>query len=143
MLPFKGSRWTQIFQKQEYKSWCGFTFETICLKHVKEVKKGLNCDQIESKNYSWHNQKAQVDLVIDRFDDVVDLCEIKFHNDKFSLDADYLQRLRNKENQFRISTNTRKGIYSVMITTWGIIPNKYSHAIVVKSLTMDCLFEPV
>ena len=143
MIPFKGSKWTQIFQKQEYKSWCGYAFETICLKHYKEVKKALRCDQIESKNYCWHNPKAQVDLVIDRDDDVVNLCEIKFYNDEFSLDATYLQRLRNKENQFRASTKTKKGIYTVMITTWGVKSNQYSQAIVTTSLTMKCLFEPM
>ncbi len=143
MKPFKGSKWTQIFQKQEYKSWCGYAFETICLKHDKEVKKALKCDQIESKNYSWHNPKAQVDLVIDRDDDVVNLCEIKFYNDEFLLDATYLQRLRNKENQFKASTKTKKGIYTVMITTWGVKSNQYSQAIVTNSLTMKCLFEPM
>ena len=106
-------------------------------------KKGLKCDQIGSKSYSWHNPKAQVDLVIDREDAVVNLCEIKFYNDEFSLDAPYLQRLRNKENQFRASTKTKKGIYTVLISTWGVNPNQYSQAIVTNSLTMKCLFEPM
>lgn len=143
MLPFKGSKWTHIFQKQTYKSWCGYAFETICLKHYNEIKKALRCDQIESKNYSWHNAKAQVDLVIDRSDDVVNLCEIKFYNDVFSLDAAYLKSLRNKESQFRVSTGSRKGIYTVLISTWGLNPNQYSKAIVANSLKMECLFDKV
>ena len=141
MRPYKGSKWIQIFQKQEYKSWCGYAFETICLKHYKEVKKALKCNQIESKNYSWHNPKAQVDLVIDRNDDVVNLCEIKFYNNEFSLDSNYLQGLRTRENQFRASTKTKKGINTVMITTWGVKSNQYSLAIVTNNLTMKCLFE--
>jgi AAA+ ATPase superfamily predicted ATPase len=143
LVPFKGSKWTQIFQKQEYKSWCGYAFETICLKHYLEIKKALKCDQIESKNYSWHNPKAQVDLAINRDDDVVNLCEIKFYNDEFSLTADYLKKLRNKETQFRAATKTKKGIYTVMITTWGVKPNQYSKAILADNLTMNCLFEHV
>lgn len=143
IISFKGSKWTQVFQKQEYKTWCGYAFETICLKHYNEVKKALKCDQIESKNYSWYNSKAQVDLVIDRNDDIVNLCEIKFYNDELSIDANYLQKLRNKENQFRESTNTKKGIYTVMITTWGVKSNQYSQAIIVDSLTMACLFKAV
>jgi AAA+ ATPase superfamily predicted ATPase len=141
MKPFKGSKWAHIFQKQEYKTWCGYAFETICLKHQREIKIALKCDQIQSKNYSWHNSKAQVDLVIDRDDDVVNLCEIKFYNDEFSLDEAYLKKLRNKENQFRTSTKTKKGIYTVMISTWGIKPNQYSKSIISNNLTMDCLFE--
>ena len=138
---FKGSKWTQLFQKQEYKSWCGYAFETICLKHVIQIKKGLKCDQIQSKSYSWNNDKAQVDLVIDRDDDVVNLCEVKFYNQDFSIDKEYLSRLRNKENKFRTATKTKKGIYTAMITTWGVKTNQYSKAIVANSLTMDCLFE--
>lgn len=141
IIPFKGSKWTHIFQKQAYKSWCGLAFETICLKHSEEVKKALNCNQIESKDYSWKNTKAQVDLVIDRDDQVVNLCEIKFYNDVFSMDSAYLQKLRNKENQFRVSTKTKKGISTAMLTTWGIEVNQYSQAIVTNSLTMNCLFE--
>ena len=140
MEPHKGSNWAHLFQKQEYKSWSGYAFETICLKHHKEIKKALKCDQIESKNYSWHNSKAQVDLVIDRNDDVINLCEIKFYNDVFSIDADYLKKLRNKETQFRNTTKTRKGIYTVFITTWGIKSNQYSQAIVTNSLTVKSLF---
>jgi len=143
MIPFKDSKWIHIFQKQEYKSWCGYAFETICLKHYEEIKKALKCDQIDSKNYSWHNSKAQVDLVIDRNDNVINLCEIKFYNDDFSLDATYLERLRNKESQFKLSTKTKKGIYTVMITPWGVNSNKYSQAIVTNSLTMKCLFQQV
>ncbi|MBT6836783.1 MAG: hypothetical protein HOA61_12135, partial [Bacteroidetes bacterium] len=85
--------------------------------------------------------KAQVDLVIDRNDDVVNLCEVKFYNNEFSLDSNYLQGLRNRENQFRASTKTKKGINTVMITTWGVKSNQYSLAIVTNNLTMKCLFE--
>lgn len=141
MMRYKGAKWMQIFQKQAYKSWCGYAFETICLKHVIQIKKGLNCNQIQSKNYSWNNNKAQVDLVIDRDDDVINLCEIKFYNQEFSIDKAYLSRLRNKENEFRSVTKTKKGIYTVMISTWGVNSNQYSKAIIVNSLTMNCLFE--
>lgn len=141
MIPFKGSKWTQVFQKQEYKSWCGYAFETICLKHSQEIKRALRCDQIESKNHSWHTSKAQVDLVIDRADDTVNLCEIKFCNDEFTIDQNYLQQLRKKENEFKSATKTRKAIYSVMMTTWGIHENQYSKAIISNSLTMNCLFQ--
>ena len=141
MKPFKGSKWTHLFQKQEYKSWCGYAFETICLKHVEEIKKALKCNQISSKNYSWSNPKAQVDLVIDRTDDVVNLCEIKFHNDEFSIDAEYLKKLRKKENEFRAATKSKKGIYTVLISTWGVKQNQYSQAIVTNDIKMNCLFE--
>ena len=141
MKPYAGLKWTQIFQKQTYKTWCGFAFETICLKHQEEIKKALKCNQIGSKNYSWHNKKAQIDLVIDRDDGIVNLCEIKFNNAEFLMDANDLKKLRAKENEFRTSTKTKKGIYTVMLSTWGVISNEYSRAIVSNNLTAKCLFE--
>ena len=141
MVPFKGSKWTQIFQKPAYTTWCGYAFETICLKHAIQIKKGLKCDQIQSKNFSWNNNNAQVDLVIDRDDDVINLCEIKFYNQEFSIDQEYFDILRNKENQYRTATKTNKSIYTAMVTTWGVKANQYSKAIVANALTMHCLFE--
>ncbi len=101
----------------------------------------LKCDQIQSKNFSWNNNNAQVDLVIDREDDVINLCEIKFYNQDFSIDQDYFNILRNKENQYRNATKTKKSIYTAMVTTWGVKANQYSKAIVANALTMYCLFE--
>ena len=141
MKPFSGSNWSQIFQKQEYRTWCGYAFETICLKHAYQVKKGLKCDQIQSSNYSWSNDKAQIDLVIDRDDGVITLSEIKFFNDEMSFTQADLDSLRNKENQFRLTTKTKKGIYTGMLTTWGVKPNEYTKAIVSSNLTMHCLFD--
>jgi AAA+ ATPase superfamily predicted ATPase len=140
MKKYKGSKWTEIYQKQEYISWCGYAFETICLKHSLALKKGLKCDQIRSENYAWSNANAQIDLVIDRDDNIVDLCEIKFSNDEISIDEEYLRKLRKKENEFRASTRTKKSIQTILISTWGVKENQYSSAIVTKNLTVDCLF---
>ena len=114
---------------------------SICLKHIEPIKRALKCDQIESKNYSWYNKNAQIDLVGDRNDDVVNLCEIKFYNDEFTIDAGYLEKLRTKEREFRNYTKTKKGIYTSFISTWGIKSNQYSTAIVSNELSMADLFQ--
>jgi hypothetical protein len=136
---FKGNSWKQLFTKKEYASWSGYAFEMICFKHIESIKKALLCDQINSKNYSWSNTNAQVDLVIDRDDNMVNLCELKFYNSVFSLDADYAAILRNKETQFRKDTGTKKGISTIMLTTWGI-QGKHATGLVTKSLTQASLF---
>jgi len=136
---FKGNSWKQLFTKKEYESWSGYAFEMLCFKHVESIKRALKCDQINSKNYSWSNNNAQVDLVIDRDDNLINLCEIKFYNSVFSLDASYADSLRNKETQYRKDTGTKKGITTVMLTTWGI-QGKHATGIVTKSLTQECLF---
>lgn len=136
----KGSSWNSLFQQQAYISWCGFVFETICLKHIEALKKALKCDQIASLNYHWNNQNAQIDLVIDRKDGVVSLCEIKFYNEEFSFDEQTLKQLRNKENEFTKATNTKKSVYTCLISTFGIKPNQYSNAILSNSIIMNDLF---
>jgi AAA+ ATPase superfamily predicted ATPase len=140
MVQFKGNSWTQLFTKKEYESWCGYAFETVCYKHVDSIKEALKCDQINSKNYSWSNKKAQVDLLIDRDDNLINLCEIKFYNDVFTVDENYADSLRNKETQFRTVTGTRKGLNTVMLTTWGI-KGKHAVGLVTNSLTKECLFK--
>lgn len=137
---YKGSSWMSLFQQQSYITWCGYAFETICLKHIEALKKALKCDQIASFNYHWNNQHAEIDLVIDRNDGVVTLCEIKFYNEVFSLDQHLLQQLRTKENEFRKTTKTKKSIYTCLISTFGIKSNEYSNAILSNSLTMLDLF---
>lgn len=139
IAPFKGSKWSHIFQKPAYTTWCGYAFETICLKHVEAIKKALKCDQIESTNYSWSNNKAQIDLIINRNDGVINLCELKFYNDTFEVTQDYAAKLRNKETQFRKATDTKKGLYTTMITTFGI-KGKHSVGIVTNHLTAAALF---
>lgn len=139
IAPYKGNRWTKLYTKKSYTSWSGYAFEMICYKHIECIKRALSCDQIASANYTWNNKKAQIDLVIDRDDNTVNLCEIKFYNDQFMIDAGYAAKLRNKETMYKKDTKTKKGINTVMITTWG---TKGTHAVglVTSSITIESLF---
>lgn len=139
IAPYRGNRWTRLYTKNEYTVWSGYSFEMICYKHIENIKIALRCDQINSSNYSWNNKNAQVDLVIDRDDNVINLCEMKFYNNICNIDADYAANLRNKEAEFINEKGTRKGINTVMITTWGI-SGKHATGLVTQSLTLDCLF---
>lgn len=140
MVPFKGNSWTHIYTKKAYETWCGFAFELVCYKHIESIKRALKCDQIESKHYSWSNSQAQVDLVIDRHDNTINLCEIKFYNSTFTIDANYAISLRNKEGQFRETLGTRKGLNTTMITTMGI-QGKHAKGLIINNMTMDSLFK--
>ncbi|MDA8692887.1 ATP-binding protein [Saprospiraceae bacterium] len=139
IAPYKGNRWTQLYNKNEYAIWCGYAFEMICYKHIENIKRGLRCDQIDSIHYSWSNKKAQVDLVIDRNDNTINLCEIKFYNGQFTIDANYADKLRNKENQYKKNTRTKKAVNTVMITTLGT-DGKHGLGLVTQSVTADSLF---
>ena len=132
--------WLTLFPQQTYKSWSGFAFETICLKHVQQIKKALGIDRIHSINSSWFNKHAQVDLVIDRKDSRINLCEMKFYSGLCNITKKYEDELRNKVNEFVAETKTRKNVVITMVTTFGLKVNSQSISIVEDDLKMDMLF---
>jgi AAA+ ATPase superfamily predicted ATPase len=133
--------WNKLFSKQTFRSWSGFAFETICLKHIIQIKKELGISAIFSYHSSWINEKAQIDMIIDRDDNIINLCEMKFYNGPFTLNkTDYLS-LRNKKFEFINGTKTRKGVLVTMITAFGMTQNANSLELIANDLTLDCLFE--
>lgn len=84
--------WKKLQQSNTFKVWSGFSFETLCLKHIDQIKKALNIEVIISKNDSWFNDKAQIDLLIDREDGHINICELKFYNAPFKIDANYVKK---------------------------------------------------
>ncbi|ULT43350.1 hypothetical protein KRR40_07775 [Niabella defluvii] len=78
--------WQKLYKSSSYISWAGFSFETLCLKHVMQIKKALRIDAIFSTNSSWFNNNAQIDLLINRDDNIMNLCEIKFYTATFAID---------------------------------------------------------
>jgi len=85
---------------------------------------------------------AQIDLVLDRSDRVINLFEMKFSVDTFTIDKKYADALKKKIAVFREQTRTRKAIFLTMITTFGLNRNTYAIATVQNELTMEVLFEP-
>ncbi len=132
--------WQNIATSSSFVSWSGFSFEAICLKHIDQIKKALNIQSIFSTNSAWFNKNAQIDLMIDRADNIINLCELKFSKTPFTITSAYHKNLKNKKDQFYIDTNTRKNINITMITTFGITENKYSLELVENELNMNVLF---
>jgi hypothetical protein len=133
--------WQKICRKQSYISWSGFSFETLCLKHVPQIKKALGIEAVYANNSSWFNENAQIDLLLDRDDNIINLCEIKFYKSVFVIDKKTYLNLINKMNEFTQETSTRKSIHIVLLTTHGIKPNEYSSEIIQNTLDMNCLFD--
>ena len=133
--------WKTLFQSQSYLSWAGFNFETICLKHINQIKKALKIEGIHSVNSSWTSKGTQIDLVIKRDDHWINLCEMKFHSSEYTIEKSELENLRNKIALFKSETRTKDVVTITMITTFGITQNANFHEIVENSFTMDILFE--
>jgi hypothetical protein len=132
--------WQKLCTTQSYLSWSRFGFETLCLKHIQQIKRALRIDAIYTLSSSWFNENAQVDMLIDRSDNVMQLCEMKFYKGVFTIDKSYYLNLKNKIVELQQDTKTRKNIFVTLITTYGIKENEYSKELVQSHLEMDVLF---
>lgn len=142
--------WSKLSGKGQMTSWSGYAFEQVCLHHISQIKTALGIGGVISNVHSWSckpftdaNGKkwkgAQIDLLIDRADEVINICEIKYVSDKYEIDAEYEERLRNRASLFRNVTKTKKALCHTFITTYGVAPNIHS-GIVQSEVVMDQLF---
>ncbi len=120
-------------------NWQGNAFELICLLHIDQIKQALGISGVQTSVSTWWGEGAQVDLVIDRKDQVINLVEIKFSLDSYTINKDYDEKLRKKLHAFREVTRTKKSLWITMLTTYGLKKNLYAGN-VQKSIVMDELF---
>lgn len=138
--------WQQLSQTQTYKSWSGYAFEGICLKHVAEIKRALSIGGVYAEAHSFYQKGTdatkgtQIDLLLDRNDQVINLFEIKFYNAPFEVSKDYAATLRAKLAVFQQATQTRKQVFVHLISPFRLIQNKHSIGLIDKALTLDELF---
>ena len=138
--------WQKFSQTQSYVTWSGYAYENICLKHIPNIKKSLEIGGIYSESSVYYKKAdaslggVQIDLVIDRNDKVINLVEIKFYADEFALSKSTAADLRKKMSIFRQATKTKKQLFLVLITTFGLVQNQYSMDLISNDLTFDALF---
>lgn len=140
--------WLRQIQSRSYISWSGFAFESVCHKHSRQIKKALGIGDVLTEESSWRylspkgsgGQGAQIDLLLDRQDRTINLCEMKFAGDEFIIDKKYADDLDNKLNVFKRETGTKKSIFLSMITTFGVRKNKYYTGRVLREVKMEDLF---
>ncbi len=125
-------------------AWSGYAFEYICRYHIEQIKKALGIAGVYTEVSAWRSQKsddgAQIDLVIDRNDRVINICEMKFSIEPFAITKDYADKLQNKISVFRSETGTKKTLFLTLITANGLLSNEYSRRLVTVSLDLDALF---
>lgn len=143
-IPMDQNNWLSYIDSPEYRAWSGYAFEQAGLYHIQQIKHALGISGVQTSVSSWRsmseNQGAQVDLVIDRRDQVINLCEMKYSINPFIIDKKYAEELRKKIGVFKDETKTRKSVFLTMITTFGLQANIYSAGLVQNDLTMEVLF---
>lgn len=140
--------WTNRMDDPSRRSWAGYTFEQLCLYHLDQIKRAIGISAVQCEVSAWFHKTAegeerkrgaQIDLLIDRRDRVINVCEMKFSIKEFTIDKDYEAALRNKIETFREESKTKKALQLTMITTYGVKRNMYSNR-VQSEVLLDDLF---
>lgn len=137
------SVWSTLAQTQSYKIWTGYAFENLCLKHIQQIKIILGIANVHTEHYSYARKGEaskkgyQIDMVIDRKDQIVNLCECKHYGDTFTINKAYAQKLRSRRMAFSEDTKTRKSVYNTMITNYGLEKNEYALEVIDSDITVS------
>lgn len=137
--------WMHNVSAQSINSWRGFAFEEVCLAHIRQIKQAINILDVSSTQSSWSLRDdddvegAQIDLLISRKDNVVDMCEMKFYNESFSVSKAYHAKLIHRQNLLAEQLPKRAIVHHVLVTTFGLNYNEYS-GIFQHVITIDQLF---
>lgn len=128
-----GQTWASLASSRRFMSWCGYAFESLCLKHIRPIKRKLGIEAVETRAFAWRyqpqtpdGQGAQIDLVLQRADYTTHLCEMKFSFEPYKITKAYSKELLQKESVYRARTNTRHTLFLTMITASGLAQNTYS-----------------
>jgi AAA+ ATPase superfamily predicted ATPase len=136
--------WLHFSTTPAHGSWSGYAFERVCLLHVPQIKRALGISGVLAEIYSWRSKAsdpgAQIDLVIERADKVIHLCEAKYASSEFMIDKGYAKILREKQGAFLRETRTQAVAHTTMITTFGLKRNAYANEILFR-LSLDDLFD--
>ena len=145
---FDSEFWLKQYGKPAWFSWAGLAFENTCMMEVEKIKRALGISGIATQISTWQyranspdEKGAQIDLVIDRADQCINLCEIKFCDQEFVITKEYAEALDRKKQIFESINNPKKALFTTMITTYGVKENAHYHDCVQKQITLDDLFE--
>nr|WP_297659846.1 ATP-binding protein [uncultured Prevotella sp.] len=135
--------WRNLIGTPTQNTWYGLSFERVCLCHIQEILHVLHLDTIHTEFYSWRSKTSekgvQIDIIIDRADGNITLAEVKYSQGDYILNKTEYQKLLNRAEAFRTETKCRKGIQTIIITTFGLVKNEYAD-IAQRVVTLDDLF---
>ncbi len=133
------NHWQNMIDSPSRRAWSGYSFEQLALHHIRQIKQKLGISGVQSDICGWKGDGTQIDLLIDRRDQTINLCEMKFSQGEFEITKQYDERLRERAELFRTATKTRKALHQTFVTTYGLKKNMYSGN-VQSEVVLDDLF---
>ncbi len=138
--------WQEISKTQTYKIWLGYAFEALCMRHLPQIKKVMSIPNVYTEVSSFiqkgtqENKGTQIDIVIDRADNTVNLCECKYYTSAYEVTKQYAQELNNKKEIFIKSTATRKNVFTILICKEAITKTDYYYDSIDRMIELKELF---
>ena len=135
--------WLKYMHSPSYNAWRGNAFEICCVNHVPEIKASLGIAGVDTNEFAWRSEEsdpgAQIDLLIDRKDGIINLCEMKYTDDAFEVDKPEYGKLMNRLSSFQKETTPKKAIHMTLISANGIAKGKYA-SVFQNVITCEQLF---
>lgn len=136
--------WQQNLSSPQVVSWRGFAYENVCFNHIKQIKNALGISGVITTHSAWSKREddkegVQIDLLISRNDNVINMCEIKYYSNDFTVDKAYYQVLLHRQNLLQKEITRKFSVHNTLITTFGLSYNEYS-GIFSNVITLDDLF---
>ena len=139
--------WKELSNTPRVRSWSGVAFERVCLEHIPQIKAALGIAGVYTEINSWQCKRddekgimgSQIDLLIVRKDQVINVCEMKYSESEYLVDAKFDRDQRRRISDFIKKTGTKSALHSTLITTYSVVPNAYSEEIQ-SVITADELF---
>jgi hypothetical protein len=136
--------WINNLQSGMVNAWRGFSFEMVCLWHTPQIKRKLGISGVSTNIFAWRSKTSdpgtQIDLIIDRKDGVINLCEIKYSNKPFTISKDYDEKLALRSAIFQDATHTTSALHNTFISIYGLAKGGY-HGGIQSQISIDDLFE--
>ncbi len=142
---FDTDYWTNNQLSPTITSWKGFAFEELCFRHIAQIKRALGISGVVTSQSSWiaggneNSGGTQIDMLIDRKDNVMNMCEMKFYSEEFTVNKAYHFTLMNRMNSLKETLPRKVSLHSTLVTTYGLTHNEYSGDFQ-QVITLDALF---
>ena len=138
------SFWEQNVKSQPVVSWRGIAFENLCFRHIRQIKAALGISGVASRQSAWSKRRddtagTQIDMLIERNDNVINMCEMKFYGDEFTVNSEYFRTIMRRQEILSEEISKRTAIHSTLITTFGLVYNEYS-GVFSRVITLNDLF---
>ena len=140
-----GNYWAQNVKSQQMVSWRGIAFENLCFNHVKQIKAALGISGVSTRQSAWSRKGGdaegfQIDLLIERNDGIINMCEAKYYGDEFVVKKDDYRKILSRQEALSEIIPKKAIVHNTLITTFGLADNEYS-GVFLSVITLVELFD--